>query len=90
MILTAARLRADLVKIAACLQLGTAAAVFYTCELGLGLDVGDSFRAVAGLGLGYFARIFIPIEQLVRRMSHGEGGGREGASWGRLLAARVG
>ncbi|KIY97207.1 hypothetical protein MNEG_10756 [Monoraphidium neglectum] len=55
----------DLVKIAACLQLGTAAAVFYTCELGLGLDVGDSFRAVAGLGLGYFARIFIPIEQLV-------------------------
>lgn len=40
--------------------------LFYACELGLGLDIGDSFRAVAGLGLGYFARIFIPIEQLVR------------------------
>lgn len=52
------------IKIACALQLAFAAAVFYTCELGLGLDVGDSFRAVAGLGLGYFARIFIPIEQL--------------------------
>ncbi|KAI8466548.1 MAG: hypothetical protein J3K34DRAFT_433500 [Monoraphidium minutum] len=55
----------DLVKIACGLQLATAAALFYGCEFGLGLDVGDSLRAVGGLGIGYFARIFIPIEQLV-------------------------
>jgi hypothetical protein len=58
--------RLDLVKIACGLQLASAALLFYSCELGLHLDVGDSFRAVSGLGLGYFARIFIPIEQLVR------------------------
>ena len=56
----------DLVKIACALQLASAAALFYGCELGLHLDAGDSFRAVGGLALGYFARIFIPIEQLVR------------------------
>ncbi|GBF89280.1 hypothetical protein Rsub_02157 [Raphidocelis subcapitata] len=55
----------DLVKIACALQLASAGLLFYGCQLGLHLDTGDSLRAVAGLGLGYFARIFIPIEQLV-------------------------
>lgn len=55
----------DMVKIALALQLGTAALVFYGAELGLGLDAGDGFRAVAGLALGYFLRLGIKIENLV-------------------------
>lgn len=55
----------DLVKVATCVQLITCAVVFYGAELGLHLDAGAALRATAGLGLGYFSRIFIKIERLV-------------------------
>lgn len=55
----------DLFKFACALQLATAGVLFYSCELGLGFDVGDSFRVVFGLLLGYFLRVFIHIDTLV-------------------------
>ena len=55
----------DLVKSAMVVQLGTAAALYYGCEVGLGYDSGDGFRVVTALFLGYFLRIFVKIELLV-------------------------
>lgn len=73
----------DLVKIACALQLASAGLLFYGCQFGLHLDAGDSLRAVAGLGLGYFARIFIPIEQLVRARGARRARARGGVCLGR-------
>lgn len=56
----------DMFKLALMMQLLSAAVVFYGAELGLGLDAGDALRAVAGLTLGYFLRLSIKIEHLVR------------------------
>lgn len=55
----------DLFRLALVFQLVAAGLVFYTMELGLGGNVGDAFRAVAGLLLGYSLRLGIKVEQLV-------------------------
>jgi hypothetical protein len=70
----------DLVKLAMGVQLATAAALFYGCEVGLGYDSGDGFRVVSALFLGYFLRIFVKIEVLV---SYFGGDGRKdgGGGW---------
>lgn len=60
----------DMFKLALTMQLLSAAVVFYTAELGLGLAAGDAFRAVAGLTLGYFLRLSIKIEHLVSSYRH--------------------
>lgn len=55
----------DLFRLSLVFQLGAAALVFYTVELGLGGNAGDAFRAVGGLLLGYTLRLGIKVEQLV-------------------------
>lgn len=55
----------DLFRWALVFQLVAAGLVFYTVELGLGGNVGDAFRAVGGLLLGYTLRLGIKVEQLV-------------------------
>lgn len=55
----------DLFRLSLVFQLGAAALVFYTVELGLGGNAGDAFRAVGGLFLGYMLRLGIKVEQLV-------------------------
>jgi hypothetical protein len=55
----------DLFRLSLVFQLAAAGLVFYTVELGLGGDVGDAFRAVGGLLLGYTLRLGIKVEQLV-------------------------
>lgn len=54
----------DLVRTAAAVQLATAALVFYGAEFFFGLDSGEAWRCVCGLGVGYLARLVIPVESL--------------------------
>lgn len=54
----------DLFRLSLVFQLGVAALVFYTVELGLGGNAGDALRAVGGLLLGYTLRLGIKVEQL--------------------------
>lgn len=54
----------DLLKYSLMVQLLTSAVVFYGVELGLHMDAGEALRAVSGLLLGYFLRIFLKVEQL--------------------------
>lgn len=54
----------ELVRTAALVQLATAAAVFYGAELAFGLDSGAAWRCVCGLGVGYVARLAVPVEAL--------------------------
>jgi hypothetical protein len=83
----------DLVRTAAIVQLASAAAVFYGAEFLFGLDSGDAWRCVTGLGVGYLARLAIPVEALawplydwlVRAATGGRGyyqGGGEGGGQG--------
>lgn len=54
----------ELVRTAALVQLGAAAAVFYGGEVFFALDAGAAWRCVCGLGVGYLSRLFIPVEAL--------------------------
>ena len=54
----------DLARTAAAVQLAAAAAVFYGAEYLFRLDSGEAWRCVAGLGIGYVARLGIPVEAL--------------------------
>ncbi|PNH03128.1 hypothetical protein TSOC_010834 [Tetrabaena socialis] len=55
----------DLLRVATALQLGSAAVLFYGSEVWGGLDTGEAFRCVAGLGAGYLSRPLFRVEQLL-------------------------
>jgi hypothetical protein len=75
----------DLFRLSLVFQLGAAALVFYTVELGLGGNAGDAFRAVGGLLLGYTLRLGIKVEQLVGTDCCLGGGGHVVDCWQRSL-----